>query len=137
MAMSGRTEFLASTLIAANDAFYDAFDMGDYNAMMEVWAAEHPIACVHPGSDALFGRADVMRSWRDILAASSRPAIQSIRPRPMVFEEVGMVVCTEVLAGARLAASNLFVMENGAWRMVHHQAGPLNSPMPLHGPTSS
>jgi hypothetical protein len=27
--------------------------------------------------------------------------------------------------GARLVATNVFVREGGAWKMVHHQAGPL------------
>jgi len=32
-------------------------------------------------------------------------------------------VCYEVLEGGFLAATNVFVREDGAWRMVHHQAG--------------
>lgn len=31
---------------------------------------------------------------------------------------------------AHLAATNAFVLEDGAWRMVHHHAGPLSQPIP-------
>jgi hypothetical protein len=33
------------------------------------------------------------------------------------------VTCVETVAGTALAATNIFTNENGAWRMVHHQAG--------------
>lgn len=36
-----------------------------------------------------------------------------------------MVICAEELPGNRLTASNLFVKEDGAWRLVHHHAGPV------------
>lgn len=36
--------------------------------------------------------------------------------------DVAFVTCHEVFDGGRLAATNVFVREDGAWRMVHHQA---------------
>jgi hypothetical protein len=29
---------------------------------------------------------------------------------------------------AHLTATNIFIVEGGSWRMVHHQAGPLSEP---------
>jgi len=119
-----------AALLAANEAFYDAFDSGDMQAMTALWAEMHPVACVHPGGAPIHGRDDVLASWQDILAASTRPAIQCLQPEPLLLHEAGLVVCIEALAGGRLVASNMFVLENGVWRMVHHQAGPMNAPMP-------
>jgi hypothetical protein len=36
--------------------------------------------------------------------------------------EAAFVVCAELIDDAELAATNLFVREDGAWRLVHHQA---------------
>jgi hypothetical protein len=38
---------------------------------------------------------------------------------------LALVTCEEELDGSSLAASNLFVLENGLWRLVHHQATPI------------
>jgi len=45
-----------------------------------------------------------------------------------VAGETAWVLCAEVVPGGELAATNLFVREKGAWRMVHHHASPLPPP---------
>ena len=42
--------------------------------------------------------------------------------RANVFDEAAYVTCVERIASAQLAASNFFVLEDGLWKMVHHQA---------------
>lgn len=118
-----------AALLAANETFYDAFDSGDAEAMAKLWSEENPVACIHPGAAAIIGRDEVLSSWHDILSAPSRPAIQCLDPQGLIFDSNGLVVCTEALAGGQLVASNLFVLEQGVWRMVHHQAGPINAPI--------
>jgi ketosteroid isomerase-like protein len=120
----------AAALLAANEAFYDAFDSGDVDGMAALWAEEHPVACVHPGAAPIHGRDEVLASWKDILSASTRPAIQCLQPQALLLESAGLVLCIEALSGGRLIASNMFALEQGVWRMVHHHAGPMNAPMP-------
>jgi len=36
-----------------------------------------------------------------------------------------LVICEEELQAGHLIATNIFVKEDGGWRMVHHQASPL------------
>jgi hypothetical protein len=43
----------------------------------------------------------------------------------MAAGEEARVFCVEFVGGAALAATNLFKRVNGAWRMTHHQAGPI------------
>jgi hypothetical protein len=43
-----------------------------------------------------------------------------------VLGESAYVVCGEAVDGAELVATNLFVREDGAWKLVHHQAGPVH-----------
>lgn len=114
-----------SEVLATNQAFYDAFTRGDFDAVDDLWARRAPVACVHPGWDALHGRDEVIASFRSILE-SGAPAVKCTRPSAYVLGESAYVVCGESVAGAELVATNLFVREDGAWRLVFHQAGPVH-----------
>ena len=52
----------------AEAAFYEAFEKGDLEAMMAVWADDDDIVCVHPGGRAWPGVEQVRESWRQIFA---------------------------------------------------------------------
>jgi hypothetical protein len=110
-------------LLLANEAFYTAFAEGDEATMDTLWSETRPVACVHPGWAPLIGREAVMDSWRAIL--SNPPPIRSGRATPFVYGDTGFVLCHEVLQEAVLAATNIFVKEDGRWLLVHHQAGPV------------
>ena len=112
-------------LLAANEAFYGAFARRDYAVMEALWARTAPVACIHPGWDPLFSRETVLESWRAILDGARTPAVGCSRARAFVLGEAAYVVCTESIGGADLVATNVFVREDGAWRLVHHQAGPV------------
>ena len=43
--------------------------------------------------------------------------------------DAALVFCLEVVDSAPVAATNVFVIEDGAWRMVHHHAGPVTTVM--------
>jgi hypothetical protein len=62
-----------------------------------------------------------MESWRAILA--DPPAITHAAAACHLLGEAAVVTCTERVDDTVLAATNLFVREDGTWRMVHHQAG--------------
>ena len=112
-------------VLAANGAFYEAFARGDVEAMDNLWARAAPIACVHPGWDALRGRLKVMASWRAILSANERTPIRCSGATAHVLGEAAYVLCYETIEGTRLIATNTFVREQKAWRLVHHQAAPV------------
>jgi hypothetical protein len=120
-------------VLAANEAFYAAFADNDAGAMDSLWSRETPVACLHPGWDALVGREPVIESWRRILLGGGAPAgVRCRRPVAHVVGAVAWVICEEVLPGGRLAATNVFVRERAGWRMVHHHA----SAMPPAEPDS-
>jgi ketosteroid isomerase-like protein len=112
-------------VLAANRAFYRAFVARDLAGMAALWAEAAPVACIHPGWDVLAGRAAVLASWRDIFTQPT--AIRCGDERVLSFGDSACVICHETLgdgpAAGLLVATNLFVREAGAWRMVHHQAG--------------
>jgi len=114
-------------VIAANQAFYDAFAHGDMQAMSAIWAESAPVACIHPGAPLLTGRETVVESWTAILQAASRPEIECLQPQAHLLGAAAFVTCYERLggaAGATLLATNVFVLEARSWRLTHHHASP-------------
>lgn len=111
-------------VLFANEAFYRAFADRDLRAMDEAWARSHPVACIHPGWEPLFGRDAELRSWQAILAGPQSPRIDCVAPRAFVLGAAAYVICFEDLDGGYLVATNVFVREGSLWRMIHHQAGP-------------
>ena len=115
-------------VLQANDGFYAAFVAHDLAGMEAIWAGRSPVTCCHPGSTMLAGRELVLGSWRAILANPRAPRIRCFRPRVSRFGDVAYVVCLEGTEGGPpvIVATNVFVREDGTWRMVHHHAGQLD-----------
>ncbi len=109
-------------VLFANEAFYAAFANRDYAAMDRLWSRQHPVTCIHPGWRTLVGRDAVMHSWKGILGHPSAPNIRCHDPTAFLQGTLAYVLCYEVLDNGYLAATNVFVRE-GAWRLLHHQAG--------------
>lgn len=124
------TDFDPSFALFANHSFYRAFTTRDIAAMGELWAETHPVYCLHPGWPALFGRAEVLDSWRRILANPQSPQIEGYGARVVQFGATATVVCYEQMAGGVCVASNGFVMEYERPRMVWHQSGTCDAPPP-------
>lgn len=112
-------------VLAANLEFYRAFTNQDLEAMDELWSRRAMVLCTHPGWTPLAGREAVMASWRDILGHPEAPAVMCNDDQAFLYGEVAVVLCEEELPGGRLAATNIFLKEDGHWRMVHHQASPI------------
>jgi len=128
-------------VLAAHTAFYEAFERADFDAMQEIWADDDGVVCVHPATEPIRGRREVMRSWMVLMANS--PYIQFFLTdvEAVVIDDVASVTCTEnvlsataetplgVFAGGRAAATNVFRRTGGDWRLwVHHASPVLSSP---------
>ena len=122
----GMSENIA--VLFANEAFYLAFAGSDFEAMDELWSRESPVTCIHPGWNLLSGRDDVMESWEAILANPDATKIKYRNATATLFGELALVTCHEELEQGFLIATNIFIREDGAWKMIHHQAGA--SPIP-------
>ena len=115
----------SDAVLAANLEFYRAFALRDLLAMDALWARRAPVGCIHPGWPALSDRDAVMESWRGILSNPESPRITCYEEQVLLFGDTALVLCEEELDGGTLVATNLFVREDGTWRIAHHQAGQL------------
>lgn len=120
----------SDAVLAANLHFYHAFTTRDVAAMERIWARRAPVVCVHPGWPPLADREAVIESWRGIFANPDAPRIACYDEQVFLYGDTALVVCEEELDGGTLIASNWFVREDGAWRLVHHQAGQLAARRP-------
>lgn len=118
----------------AENAFYEALERGDLDAMMAVWAEDEEIVCVHPGGERLTGQDQVRSSWAKILADGSRVrvhishqvaisgmmiAVHSVQENFSVEGERG----TD-LRPAPVVATNVYLRIGAGWRMIVHHASP-------------
>ena len=132
--MSGFDPWRArSAALFANEAFYQAFADRDYEGMSALWAHTLPVLCLHPGWPALVGRDAVLDSWKRLLGGAAI-GLEMSHPRIHFVGTVAFVSCSERVGRDWLAATNAFAPEDGAWRMIFHQAGPAPPPPPEAAP---
>jgi len=112
-------------ILEANNAFYAAFRQRDYLAMEDLWSRKSTVCCYHPGWPGITGRDEVLDSWYSILVLGDTPDIKVSDNSIIRNGTTAMVFCTEHLGHVSLIATNTFVVEDGRWRMVHHQAAHL------------
>ena len=112
-------------VMAANEAFYAAFNQKDADAMEAIWSRREDITCIHPGWNLLKGRDEVLESWRGILENPNQARIVVGGASVMLLGDNALVLCRELVGGSPLAATNFFVREGGDWKLLHHHSGPV------------
>ena len=114
----------------ANERFYQAFRSSDMKAMRAVWGDGEHVQCLHPGSACISGADQVMSSW-EIVFGSLPPGtgldVSVEQVRVHAAEGWGFVTCVEKVdsdtgSGGMLAATNVFEVQDGEWKIIHHHA---------------
>jgi uncharacterized protein (TIGR02246 family) len=116
----------------AEQAFYEAFQRADLDAMMAVWAEDDEVFCVHPGGSRLTGLAAIRESFRQLFrnGANMRFQLRSVQQIRGGLLAVHSVYEYITLVGERrqaspVVATNLYANAGGGWRMVGHHASPV------------
>jgi uncharacterized protein (TIGR02246 family) len=121
---------LLATPEDAETAFYAAFERGDLQAMMTIWAEDETIVCVHPLGPVLVGRKAIRQSWKAIFARSANLKFTIDRQLRTVDDGVAMHVVYEYieLPGQQrrqaVIATNAYRRTRSAWYMILHHASP-------------
>lgn len=112
------------SLLAANRAFYDAFEAGDLDVMSDLWVHDDTVFCTHPGWRTLHGWGAVAGSWVALFGNGQQLQFIVTAERAVVAGEAGWVTCDENILGGggsgTVAALNVFVRRDGRWRMAGH-----------------
>jgi len=117
------------------NAFYEALERSDLDAMMAVWSEDEDIVCVHPAGQRLAGQAQVRDVWRQMFAAG--PGMR-VRISQKVVVAGGMLevhsvhenitVSGEQRARPPMVATNVYLRTAAGWRMIAHHASPASPP---------
>ncbi len=112
-------------VLFANEAFYRAFADADFSDMCRIWATgRDDISVIHPGAAPISGRERVLETWQAIFEGAAGVDIAFSDAEARIYGDVAIVMCSELVHGHGLSATNVFCRTDEGWRIVHHQAGP-------------
>lgn len=116
---------------AASDTFYDALEQmtnGDAGPMLDIWSHQDDVTAMNPNGGREVGWDEVRGSWESAAAISEDGEVERADQLIRVVGESAYELVTEkvsqVLAGqpvsAEFRATNIYRLEDGAWKIMHH-----------------
>lgn len=120
-------------VLAANQAFYRAFEKKDIEAMGAVWSKGTGSLCIHPGRSVLRGWETIRTSWEQIFRNTNYIEIDIDLVAIEVSGNIAYVILAEnllqVVGGRRVQAqsmaTNIFERLGQGWYIVHHHGSPI------------
>ena len=120
-------------ILAANQAFYRAFEKRDIEAIATILSKGIGTVCIHPGRAAIRGFDNIRNSWDVIFKNTSYIEIDLEIITTEFSGDIAYVVLVEnlmqVSGGRRIKAqsmaTNIFERMGGNWYMIHHHGSPL------------
>ena len=126
----------------AIQAFYQAFEARDLDAMMATWAEDEEIVCIHPGGMRHVGYESVRHSFEQLFSGNGKLSFRL--DQIVVMETVGLAMQStleHVQAGDEstrgvAVATNVMMRTPSGWRVVCHHASPAPAvtDTPVSGP---
>jgi len=118
----------------AENAFYEALERCDLEAMMAVWAEDEEVICVHPTGPRLTGPDQIRESWARIFSGGPRARVHitnqvAISGMMLAVHSVheNFTLEDQRQADARalpVVATNVYLRTAAGWRMIVHHASP-------------
>lgn len=127
--MSDPADDDVDALLAANRAFYAAFEARDLDAMSGLWEHSDRVACTHPGWATLRGWGAVSASWFALFRGPQTLQFILTNEQANVAGDTAWVTVDENLisdqGGSTVASVNVFVRDGAGWRVVVHHGSPV------------
>ena len=125
----------------AENAFYEALERCDLDAMMAVWSEDDDIVCVHPSGQRLAGQEQVREVWRQMFAGGPTMRVQIaqqvvIAGMMLAVHSVheNITVTGEQRPRPPMVATNVYLRTAAGWRMIVHHASPAQAQAPEAAP---
>jgi len=123
-------------VLAANRAFYEAFESLDAEKMEAIWLRDPRIICIHPGWRKLNGWGPIMASWERIFDSVFEMKFELGEMEVMISGDLAIMVVEENLTqrgydGAQrgtVLSTNVYERVGHTWYMVMHHGSPVNAP---------
>lgn len=111
------------------EAYYEAIGRGDLDALMNVWADDEEIVCIHPTGQRLSGAIAIGESWRTIFANNPRLTVritQTVRWKSAMLEVHGVTetlyVGDEPTPHGPMLSTNVYQRGASGWRLLAHHS---------------
>ena len=125
-----------------SQAFYQAFEARDLDAMMATWAEDEDIVCIHPGGIRHVGYDSVRSSFEHLFAGNTKLTFRL--DQVVLLETVGLAMQSAIeqlhavdeSAHGAAVATNVLMRTPSGWRVVCHHASPAPpvTDVPISGP---
>jgi len=123
-------------VVAANRAFYEAFESLDISRMESVWLQDQRIVCIHPGWRKLLGWGPVMTSWERIFESAFEMKFELGDLEVIISGDLAVVIVEENLTQrgydgvirSQVLSTNAFERVGGRWLMILHHGSPVVQP---------
>ncbi|MDJ0574116.1 MAG: nuclear transport factor 2 family protein [Xenococcaceae cyanobacterium MO_234.B1] len=121
------------TVLASNEAFYNAFSKRDISAMSLLWWQGTSSLCIHPGGRVLIGWEMIRASWESIFQNTDFLEIELEIIKIEIDQALAYVVVGETVLQssrgrklkAQSMATNIFQKMAQKWYLVHHHGSPI------------
>lgn len=114
---------------AAEQAFYQAFEHCDLQAMSRVWEPAGESSCIHPGGPLLQGIEPVLQSWGEIFSQARAPQVRFRTLQRIQTDGLAIHTVEEAISpgdsddpATLLVATNIYRRGEHGWRMIAHHA---------------
>ena len=113
-------------------AFYEGLRSGDLELLMDCWADEDDIACIHPGGMRLMGAAAIRAAFEAMFRDGGSVPVTPEQVQRVdavasavhhVLERINMMT-SEGAVQAYVLATNVYHKTAQGWRLVVHHASP-------------
>lgn len=123
-------------VVAANSAFYEAFESLDIERMQAVWLQDPRIVCIHPGWRKLLGWGPVMTSWERIFESAFEMKFDLGEMDVIISGDLAVVILEENLtqrgydgiSRSQVLTTNVFERSGDRWLMILHHGSPVIQP---------
>lgn len=120
-------------ILETNQAFYQAFEQMDLEAMDRIWSKGSNVTCIHPGRNVLRGWDQIRFSWDQIFRNTKQLEVAADVISTEVQGNFAYVVLVEnmvqVVPERRMEmqgiVTNIFEYDGSNWYLIHRHAGPL------------
>lgn len=122
------SERLFLTADEAEEAFYTAFEARDIERMMQVWATDEEISCIHPGGARLDTRSAIQISWGQIFSVETeglrfkRAEIRRNNDGDLAIHLVKEHISMQGELQGIALATNVYRRSGHGWHMIVHHA---------------
>jgi len=117
----------------AEDAYYDAIEDSDLNAMLEVWEASEDIVCLLPMQPQVQGQGKIREAWGPLLQSGVKVDIEVLHIHWIEAGDLAIHYLREKVnipdqpqQQPPIYATNIYRKDGSGWHMILHQ----NSPAP-------